>query len=171
MKNFLRALKFSWIYRRRLFLSMVCALMAAAFWGLNFLSITPILTILSGKQNLQEWIDAKIDASQREIDSLTQGPEGLNAAKAELQRVETCAEGRTRDQRKEQLSGVIAGLESKLDSATTRQWRYRQVKDSVIRFLPRDRFQTLACLLLFVVICVAVKGVFEFFQEYLVGSV
>jgi ATP-binding cassette subfamily B protein/subfamily B ATP-binding cassette protein MsbA len=50
-------------------------------------------------------------------------------------------------------------------------WRYQQAKNHLIRFLPNDRFETLAILLLIVIIGVAVKGVFEFWQEFLVGSV
>lgn len=168
MRNFLRALKYSWVYRRRLFISIVCALLAAALWGLNFTAVYPVLKILGSNLTLQQWIDLKIDATQLEMKNLSTD---LEKKKAELEDVETKAAGRPRERAEHKLSGEIASLESKLDSCATRMWRYQQAKNHFIRFLPNDRFETLASLLLIVILAVAVKGVFEFFQEYLVGSV
>src|SRR5205085_3473591 len=68
MKNFLRAFRFAWAYRGRLFISVACALFAAVFWGLNFTAIYPVLKILGSDKNLQEWIDWDIDQSQKNID-------------------------------------------------------------------------------------------------------
>ena len=53
MKNFLRTLRFAWPYRRRLVISIGCALFAAALWSLNFTAIYPILKIFTTGQNLQ----------------------------------------------------------------------------------------------------------------------
>src|SRR5579884_1707153 len=60
MRHFLRALRFAWPYRYRLFISGLCALFAAACWSLNFTAIYPVLKILGGDQNLQEWVDTSI---------------------------------------------------------------------------------------------------------------
>ncbi len=168
MKNFLRALKYSWVYRRRVILSILCAMMAAALWGLNLTAVYPVLKILGSNQNLQEWIDQKIDATEKDIVFHTNT---LAIRKEEQRGVEQWDEGRPRERKEQELSGEVAHVESRLADAATRLWRYQQAKNYVIRLLPTDRFQTLACLLLFVVLAVAVKGVFEFFQEYLVGSV
>ncbi len=170
MKNFLRALKYTWPYRRRLFISIVCALFAAALWGLNLTAVYPVLKILGSNQTLQEWVDQRIDAEQREIKALSGQ---LDVQKEAQKRIEEWKGGRSndRDRLEHQLSGEVAHLESRLDNAATGLWRYQQAKHYVIRFLPADRFQTMACLMLLVVAGVALKGVFEFFQEYLVGSV
>lgn len=168
MRNFLRALKYSWVYRRRLFISIVCALLAAALWGLNFTAVYPVLKILSGDRTLQQWVDQKIDAVQAEIDTL--GAE-LDVRKTQLKQLDLWDEGRPKERAEHYLSGEIAKIESKLDAATTRLWRYQQAKNYFIRFLPNDRFQTLACLMLIVLMAVVIKGFFEFWQEFLVGSV
>lgn len=168
MRNFLRALKYSWVYRRRLFVSIVCALLAAALWGLNFTAVYPVLKILNSNLNLQQWIDQKIDATQLEMDGLSAE---LELRKTELKAAEKIEQVRPRERREHELSGKIAGIESKLDSCATRMWRYQQAKNHFIRFLPGDRFETLAVILLILIIAVAIKGVFEFCQEYLVGSV
>src|SRR5438477_468277 len=46
MKNFLRALRCAWPYRVRLGVSVVCAILAAIFWGLNFTAIYPVLKVI-----------------------------------------------------------------------------------------------------------------------------
>ena len=51
----LRALRYCWPYRHRMVLSVVCALLAAVLWGLNFTAIYPVLKILGSDQNLQSW--------------------------------------------------------------------------------------------------------------------
>ena len=170
MKNFLRSLRHSWKYRKRLLLSIACALVAAALWGLNFTAIYPILKILgSDHLTMQEWIDAKVEAVSKEIEVRSAE---LAAHRDKLKRVEeTWPEGPTRDREIHKFAGDVAKIESKLDSASTRLWRYQQVKNYFIRFLPSDRFLTLAWLLGMVVLGVALKGFFEFWQEWLVGSV
>jgi len=169
MKNFLRALKYTWPYRRRLFISIVCALFAAALWGLNLTAVYPVLKILGSNQTLQEWVDQRIDTEQNEMKALSGQ---LDVKKEDQKRIEASKVGRSndRDRMEHQLSGEVAHLESRLDNAATSLWRYQQAKHYVIRFLPADRFQTMAFLMLLVFGGVAVKGVFEFFQEYLVGS-
>src|SRR5262249_22882871 len=70
MKTFLRALRYALPYRKRLVLSILCAFMAAIFWGLNFTAIYPVLTCLENGQSLQVWVDGAIAGKQREIDQL-----------------------------------------------------------------------------------------------------
>jgi ATP-binding cassette, subfamily B, bacterial MsbA len=168
MRNFLRALKYSWVYRRRLFISIVCAFLAAGLWSLSFTSVYPILKILNSKLTLQQWVDQKIDATQLVMDRYSAE---LDQKKAALKQVEKWDEGRPRERAEHHLSGDIAALESKLDGCATRMWRYQQAKNHFIRFLPNDRFETLAIILMILLVAVAIKGVFEFCQEYLVGSV
>src|SRR5262249_10906822 len=50
-------------------------------------------------------------------------------------------------------------------------YRLQMAKRFVDRICPTDRFQTLALVVGLVVLGVALKGLFEFGQEYLVGSV
>src|SRR6516162_9704688 len=70
MKNFVRALRFSWPFRGRLIVSVFCALMAAILWSLNLSAIYPVLKILSTNQSPQEWINAQAAESQRQIDEI-----------------------------------------------------------------------------------------------------
>ena len=65
----------------------------------------------------------------------------------------------------------IAKLEGELNHHATWVYRYQLLKAKVIRHMPEDRFTTVVWLLAAVVVGLAIKGVFEFFHETLVGSV
>jgi len=168
MKNFLRALRFAWTYRSRVVLSVACALMAAVFWSMNFTAIYPVLKILGSEQNMQQWVtqtisriqtlqidplEDKLDELQKEHDSFAGQP--LNAFI---------------EQRKRDYARDTARVVTKLEAARYDLYRYRLAK-KYIDLLPADRFQTLVLVVGLVVIGVALKGVFEFCQETLVGNV
>ena len=62
MRNFLRALKYSWPYRVRLIISLFAALAVAALWSLNLALIYPVLKIMSEDKSLHQWIDDEIES-------------------------------------------------------------------------------------------------------------
>jgi ATP-binding cassette subfamily B protein/subfamily B ATP-binding cassette protein MsbA len=168
MKNFLRALRCAWPYRRRLVCSVVCALLAAVFWSLNFTAIYPVLKIIGSEQNLQEWSDTEIHRTQKDVEGYEQRIAELNK---KVQELEARPADRETDLQKKRLSGDLAKLESKLEPARRDLYRYHFLKEWIDRIFPNDRFQTLAVLMALVVGGVAFKGFFEFWQESLVGSV
>ncbi len=118
MKNFLRAMRMAWPYRYRTVLSVICALVAAVFWGLNFTAIYPILKIVGGKQNLQEWVTNCIDNVHKDqIDPLKADVDRLTAKLEKNQKraggTEQDLHDRDRDNR--QITGELAKVESKLE--------------------------------------------------------
>lgn len=168
MKNFLRALRYSWPYRGRILLSVGCALLAATVWSLNFTAIYPVLKILGNEQTLQDWVEGRIDETQREID--TRRGE-LDQKMKDLKALEAWPENSRRDRRERELTSGMAKVEGRLDSACTTLYRYQLMKAGINYVFPNDRFLTLAWLIGLVVLAVAIKGFFEFGQESLVGSV
>jgi subfamily B ATP-binding cassette protein MsbA len=185
MKNFLRALRYCWPYRFRLGLSIVCALLAAVLWGMNFTAVYPVLKILGGDKNLQEWVDDELAHIQKEINGDPDDPdprkrEGLqpriDRLKQEDQENEVFIprdddERAFKISRRNSLASAKAKVETELAAASTRLWRYSVLKQYIDRFVPTNRFQTLVLVVALVVSAVAVKGAFEFGQESLVGSV
>jgi ATP-binding cassette subfamily B protein/subfamily B ATP-binding cassette protein MsbA len=167
MKNFLRALRYAIPYRRRVLVSVVCALCAAVLWSLNFTAIYPVLKILGNDESLHVWMEGEIDKTQQQID---QWQRELQAAMNRESTLKDLPQSKWRDQQEKELAREMAKVESKLDSARTALYRYQLVKAHILRFLPDDRFQTLATLVGLLVIGVAIKGIFEFCQESLVGS-
>src|SRR5947207_15843631 len=87
MKNFLRALRHAWPYRRRLALSIWCALLAAVLWGLNFSCIYPVLKILNTEQSPQVWVDGCIAETQKKSEKLERQIEEQNSRKRQLDRL------------------------------------------------------------------------------------
>jgi ATP-binding cassette, subfamily B, bacterial MsbA len=168
MKNFLRALRCAWPYRGRLIISVICALFAAILWGSTFAALKPVLKILDDKQNLQSWAAANKDETAKKI-------EGLRSERdrtvQDADDWEAKPAGEYRDKRLRELTRKIASLESDLQSANMHLYVYRVAAWYFDRFLPTDPFQTLACVVGLVVIGVALRGFFEFWQDSLVGSV
>ena len=168
MQNFRRAINLALRYRGRLAISLVCALFAAALWGMNIGSLYPILQLVDKKQNLQEWVDTKLTDVQGDI---TKHERAIDGATAERAKIESWPESDLRDTELRKNTEKLGNLQSKVASLRKTQWRYQQLKHYAIRHLPQDMFQTLAVLLGMIVVSVAVRGVFEFWQEYLVGVV
>jgi ATP-binding cassette subfamily B protein/subfamily B ATP-binding cassette protein MsbA len=168
MKNFLRAVKFALRYRGRLATSLVCALIAAALWGLTFPAVYPVLQILGEKKSLQEWVNGRIVVIEGDIKKLG---DALDEQAAKKRDIDANPPGDFRDREQRKVTDAMLSLESKLADARSRLWRHQQLKHHVIRHLPNDLFQTLALILGAVIVAVALKGVFEFWQESLVGVV
>src|SRR5262245_48470563 len=117
MKDFLRALRFSWQYRRRLILSICCAMVAAALWGLNFTAVYPVLKIVGDRKTLHEWVDDRIDAVEKEIEHLSTA---LDAKRKRLKGLDSWPDKSLREREEHETASQIARFESKLDSATSR---------------------------------------------------
>src|SRR5436309_3296511 len=113
MRNFFRALRYAWAYRYRLALSIVCALAAAVFWGLNFTAIYPVLKVLGSNQNLQQWVDGEIKRTQKDVANLETQVANLNK---EGQKIENLADPKKRDKEQRHLAGDLAKVESRLEA-------------------------------------------------------
>jgi ATP-binding cassette subfamily B protein/subfamily B ATP-binding cassette protein MsbA len=175
MKNFLRALRYCWPYRWRLLFSFLFAVFAAVLWGLNFTAIYPVLKILSNDQTLQEWVNDRIDDIEKEIDGdAVKGRKGLQTAVEELtqeyKQSDDWPPSGFKEKHRRDLSAQLAKAVSQLEAARVTLWRHRFLKDNVFRLLPHSRFQTLVFITVMLVVAVAIKGLFEFGQESLVGS-
>ncbi len=166
MKNFIRALKFSWPYRYRLLFSILCALAAAAFWSLNFTAIYPVLKIISSDQNLQQWVDGEIKKTKRIIKKCEKEIEWRNKG---VEKINDQQKPKERQERN--LLRGIATEQSRLQVASVALYRYELARYYIYKFIPQDRFQTLALVMGLVLLGVALKGFFEFWQESMVGSV
>jgi ATP-binding cassette subfamily B protein/subfamily B ATP-binding cassette protein MsbA len=168
MKNFLRAVRCAWPYRVRLGVSVLCAVLAAIFWGLNFTAIYPVLKIIGSEMNLQQWADGEIKRICKDIKK----HEGtLDALAQEVKRIEEAPQGTWRDDALRKATNEQAKYQGRLEAALCELYRYQLLKRYIDMIFPDDRFQTLALVILLVVLAVAIKGFFEFWQETLVGSV
>jgi ATP-binding cassette subfamily B protein/subfamily B ATP-binding cassette protein MsbA len=169
MRNFVRSLKYSWRYRYRLAASVVCALMVAALWSVNLTAVYPAITIL-GDKSLHQWVDERIDKLQGERNKPEREIE-LASWRAELKRLEANPAAADRENGIRRANHEVAKREGELTDLATSIYRYQLLKSQVIRLLPQDRFHQFLWLIAAVLAGVAVKGLFEFFHESLIGSV
>jgi subfamily B ATP-binding cassette protein MsbA len=166
MRNFVRALKYCWPYRYRVGLSVVFALLAAILWGLNFTAIYPLLQILGGDQNLQTWVTDAIEKQKERIKPLVAQRDWAQKTQEEIK-----DNAPDRDVAMRRVARELAEVESKLENARRQEYYYNVAKKYIDMLMPEGKFATLALVLALVVLAVAIKGVFEFCQETLVGNV
>jgi ATP-binding cassette subfamily B protein/subfamily B ATP-binding cassette protein MsbA len=179
MKNFLRALRHALPYRRRLILSIFCALCAAVLWGLNFTSIYPVLKLLNTEKSPHQWVDEQIGLLEKEVKDLATQ---LTPLAAEKQRLDAEVEAKRQnapfggnfapdEQRIRDKTRELYHLESRLGTARRSLWYHQVAHKFIYKFLPPDCFQTLMWVIILVLVGVGIKCFFEFAQESLVGSV
>ena len=148
MQNLFRIGNYAWPYRRRVVLSVLCALFVSLFWSLN-LSITfPIVRVLFEGDDLHANVDREIAELKTEI----QGYQSVLAGLAESE-----ISQRARYQRR---------LNDASQILLTKQW----LKDLVLPWVPGDKFQTVMLILGLVVFASLLKGMFVYLQENLVGG-
>ena len=170
MRNFIRALKHSWPYRSRLIISLMSALVVAALWSLSLSAIYPVLKVLGTGNNLQGWVDGEIARFQAEAENpelLTKITDRRNY----IQFLNSKPDSVDRENQVRRLTKEVADLEGQVEAATSRLYQYQLLKDKLIRHLPTNRFETFAYIVFAVILGVAVRGFFEFWQESLIGSV
>src|SRR5579875_1292878 len=172
MKNFLRALRHAWPYRRRLVLSIFCAICAAAFWGANLSSIYPLLILLQYKQSPHDWINKQIEEAQKKVLDYQHQIDRKNAELDERKHEqERKGPSLFLKQQIRDINRDLSKLESRLSRVRPRLYWLLVGQKYIHRFLPPDCFLALAWVLLLVVIGSVIKCFFEFVQESLVGSV
>jgi subfamily B ATP-binding cassette protein MsbA len=172
MKNFLRALRVAWGYRGRLILSLVCALFAAALWGLMFTCIDPVLYILKNANKPNNNLPARQEAKISDADAKVKELEPQIAALGREQRdLEDAPPTPQREKRRRDVARELDKLTQKLETARSDlRWMHFS-KKYIDEYMPTDAFTTLVWLFGFVVIAVALRGVFDFCQESMVGGV
>jgi subfamily B ATP-binding cassette protein MsbA len=168
MKNFVRALRHIWPYRRRLFLSVICAVLAAILWGLNFTSIYPVLKLLHTGKTPRTWVDDHIATMTTEINSLKGEVDQHTERQKEL---DSLPPSKDRDRELRNEAADLVRLESRLESAQRQLWYLHAAKRVIYSWVPNDGFQTLALVIGLVFVGVTFKCFFEFLQESLVGSI
>lgn len=170
MKNFLRALRSAWPYRGRLAVSLVCALVAAALWGLSLTVIYPVQEILAnGKgHNLHKWVEQRLDKNKDVVETLQARVQALTLDNRRLQDLPPTE---YHDKLRRDSARDLKKAESELAVARRNEYLYRLAKREIYRFVPEDPFWALAYVIGLTILAITIKGFFEFWQEFLVGSV
>jgi ATP-binding cassette subfamily B protein/subfamily B ATP-binding cassette protein MsbA len=171
MRNFLRALGHAWPYRHRLVLSLAAALAVAALSVGSLSSIYPMLTILADGKTLQQWVGEEIEKA----DAVANDPGRQAAIDRDREAIDAIKQTQDTAQpfiAQELLDRTsrLAKVERDVEEARRRARWYRLLELRLVRHLPAGKFDQFAWILAGILLLIAVKGVFEFWQEVLVGS-
>lgn len=149
MQEFLRIGSYVWPHRRLFVLSVICAIIVSAFWALNLSIAFPVVKVLFQNDSLHAYVDTEIAAME----------ESLRSANAQLDKVP------------ESQIKTRANLQSKITEQNHALLLLVRLRKSVLPWVPKDKFDTMALILGVLLAATLLKGVFIYFQELLVGAV
>ena len=148
MDTLIRIGRALWPYRKRVFLSVICAILISALWALNLSVTYPIVRVLFENDSLHAYVNTEIEGIEAEIDRLS----GILS---------------TTD---ESMVSHGADIRRKLYNASQQLLFKQRLKTWVLPWVPANKFQTVLVILSLVIAATVLKGVFQYFQELLVGS-
>ncbi len=167
MKNFLRALRMGTRYWLSVLLAAWCSFAVAALWGANIGAFFPILEVTIRGKSTQQWVDEELakyqlslqtfDAQIAEQSLLIEHAEQNKAAVDEVQ-VKQALDAR------EVLYGQRGVSQAQYDS-------YMRMKPWVEKYVPSSPFNTIALIVLALIVSTLVKHFFLIANEVLVARV
>ena len=149
MHDFVRIGSYVWPYRRLFVLSVVCAIIVSVFWALNLSIAFPVVKVLFQNDSLHGYVDSEIVTLENSIREDTSRLEGIPA-----------------DQVKSR-----AQIQYRVSEQSRSLLLLTKVRRSLLPYVPRDKFDTMAMILGVLLAATFLKGLFTYFQEMLVGSV
>jgi len=149
MDTLTRTAGYMWVYRFHLICSVLCAFGIAACWCMNLSAVAPVVKVLFENDSLHQYVDQQIDAANEKIETNSERLGELD---------EDRLERRTK-------------LQSRVTDATRSLHTYTQIKRYILPYVPKDKFNTIALVVLFIVLGTVLKSVFVYGQEILVGVV
>ena len=150
MQNFARVLKIALRRRLTVAATVVCAFMVAVLWGGNIGTLYPVFETVFQGQSIPQYLQAEIARSEKRIAEYRSELEGVEAQKqaaAESERI-------LLDNRAQSLALRIEAEERPLAT-------YRWLEPYSVRWLPDSPFQTLALIMLVIVVGTLIKSFFH----------
>ncbi len=166
VESLARLIPFLWPHRRRFALSVVFGLFVAVLWGGNLTAVLPIVKVLFEEVSLQESVAASIKTHADEVASI----EG-SLEEVEQRIVELKAQGAAGEEKLVEQLQKRASREARLSDARWRHFTMTWVQHHVMPWVPTNTFQAFTWILVLLLAATAIKGLFIFIQDVLVGSV
>jgi ATP-binding cassette subfamily B protein/subfamily B ATP-binding cassette protein MsbA len=142
-------------------LSVVCALMVAALWGLNIGAIYPVVEIFSKGDSMQEWVKGEIASAEK---TAQQQKDDLVVLRKQL--AET-AENQAAERR--QLNVKILNAEARQDAETRAVHYYKKLQPWIESYCPKEAFPTLLLAILVIFAGTLLKDFFLISNSILVA--
>jgi subfamily B ATP-binding cassette protein MsbA len=163
---FRRLFPFIWPQRRTLGWSVLFGVLVAAMWGLDLLTAYPLLQLLT-QETPHEHVAQQIRLAEEDIRNRTENLQQHDRELAELK-------GQGLDDGDPQVIRVNQqrlNNQSKLTDSTRTLYWMGWLERVVLPWTPQDRFQCFAAVIGLLLAATALKGVFIYFQDVLVGCV
>ena len=166
MQSLARLIPFLWPHRRRFALSVVFGLFVAVLWGGNLTAVLPIVKVLFEEESLHESVKNSIDSYAAEIVAIEGSLEEVENNIADLKNQGQAGEKALVEQLQSRAS-----REARLSDARWNHYTMTWVQLHVMPWVPTNQFQAFTWILVLFLVATAVKGLFIFIQDVLVGSV
>lgn len=167
MDSFQKLIPYLWPFRKQLMLSIVLGVLVAGLWGANLTLAFPVIKILLEQKNLHEFVAEKITEAETNEATALKSMEWTEQQVSDLIAKQTPKANPVYTEALRKRAQAVAELTKYRDS----HYQYQWIQSYLMPFVPENEFQTLFWLLVVVITATAIKGVFIFLQEVLVGRV
>ncbi len=167
MDSLRRLLPFVYPYRRRIGLSLLFGFVVAGLWGGNLTAVYPVLQTLLDRQTLHEQVAFEIVSAE---ETIQRKREALQRTEERIAALEQEQRGQD-DAEYVKLLSTRADDERDLSDASHKLLTYKRLELHVLPWVPRNEFQAFCLILALLLVAEAVKGVFSFWQDLVIGSV
>ncbi len=161
MKNFMRAIRMASQHWLSVTLAAVCSFAVAALWGANIGAFYPILEVTIRGKSMQQWVDeeyVKHDVAVQTAQASIADQQALLAAQPPPAEAKSVQAG-------------IDALQTELTVEQAQRGYYAKLKPWVDRWVPASPFQTIALIVVALLVSTLVKHFFLISNEVLVGKV
>lgn len=163
MESLVRLIPYVWRQRQRLLISFTLAALIALIWSSALLLVFPVVKVLLENKTLDQYFVEQIQTAQQSLEKETLR---LKALDSELQR-----------SRERQIRENITRFEidrsyclASMQEARKQEARYRWMQRHLLAYFGPDRFNTLATIIVLLLVMTAVKCGLSYFQETLVAA-
>jgi subfamily B ATP-binding cassette protein MsbA len=167
VESFFKLLPYLNLYRRQLIISFVLGLLVAALWGANLSVAFPVVKILLERKDLHSFVSETIQEASVKEDEIVLALKSIDQEVAALE-----VEGLRQSDPK--LMGLMEKRLTWSENLAVQRrtlLQFRWLQYYVMPWVPENDFQAFVWLILLLTLATAVKGVFIFWQDVLVGGV
>ncbi len=161
-----RLFPYIWPQKRRLAWSVIFGVLVAAFWGLDLLAAKPLLDILT-VGSPHDSVPRQIDEATREIEERTANIAVLDEELAQLEREQASP----KDRRVVEAAQKRLNNQAKRTDAEWNRYRLAWIQRVILPWTPVDTFHYFALIIGLLILGTAIKGVFIYLQDVLIGDV
>lgn len=167
MTPWIRLAQIVWPHRRRMAVSILFGVVAAALWGFEFLLTFPLVTVFGEGKTLEEYVQEQVETTEQRQDDLQRK---VDAITPKLAALDGPANPNTVSERSELLN-CLAREQRRLNSESWRLWALGWTQANLLTWLPHNSFRLLTVLLGVLALTTLVKGMCTFAQDVLAGAI